>query len=115
MFKAWGECFSPEHPGVATLDCITVVFQNVVMAALLFAGIVALFMIILGGIKFLTSGGDPKQVEGARNTLTWAIVGLILILLSFFILNLIGFITGVDLSKFGFPPPAPLPATTRTL
>lgn len=103
MFKEWSGCFDLAHPGVATLDCVTVVFQNVLTAALLFAGIVALLMIILGGIKFLISGGDPKQVEGARNTLTWAIVGLILILLSFFILNLIGFITGVDLSTFGFP------------
>lgn len=105
MFQKWDSCFAKDVPNAgntATFDCLTVIFQNVVTAALLFAGIVALFMIILGGIKFLTSGGDPKQVEGARNTLTWAIIGLILILLSFFILNLIGFITGVNLSKFGF-------------
>ncbi len=112
MFKDWKSCLekvTTETNGQKTtnegipLDCVTFVFQNVLTAALLFAGIVALLMIILGGIKFLTSGGDPKQVEGARNTLTWAIVGLVLVLLSFFILNLIGFVTGVNLSTFGFP------------
>lgn len=87
----WVGCFKD---GAATLSCLPLVFYNIIGAALLFAGVVAVFMIIIGGIKFLTSGGDPKQVEGARNTLTWAVVGLIIVLLSFAILSFIGFITG---------------------
>lgn len=74
---------------VATLSCLPALFQNIVSAALLFAGVVALFLIIISGIKFITSGGDPKQVEGARHTMTYAIIGLIIILLSFFIINVI--------------------------
>lgn len=97
----WGSCLEViDGKTVATLKCIPVVFQNIVSAALLFAGIVAVILIIISGIKFLTSGGDPKQVEGARHTLTYAIIGLIVILFSFAIINLIADITGVQCIKF---------------
>lgn len=78
---------------VATLNCLPALFQNVVKAALLFAGAVALFLIIISGLKFITSAGDPKQVEGAKHTMTYAIIGLIIILTSFLIINLIANIT----------------------
>lgn len=96
----WGTCVKD---GVATLECIPKVFQNVINAALLFSGVVALFFIIYAGIKLTLSQGDPKQVEGARHTLTYAILGLILILLSFTIINLISYVTQVPCIKlFGF-------------
>lgn len=96
----WGDCVKR---GVATLECIPKVFQNVINGALLFSGVVALFFIIFSGIKLMLSQGDPKQVEGARHTLTYAILGLLLILLSFLILNLISYVTKVPcILKFGF-------------
>lgn len=88
---------------VATLDCIPVVFQQIVTYALIFAGIVAVFMIVYAGIRFITSRGDPKAVEGARNTLTWAVIGLIVIFLSFLIIGFIAFFTGTScINFFGF-------------
>ena len=96
----WDKCLEKD---VATLNCIPIVFSNILNWALAFAGVVALFLIIFSGIKFITSGGDPKQVEGARKTLTYAIIGLLIILFSFFILNLISYVTGVECIKmFGF-------------
>jgi thiosulfate reductase cytochrome b subunit len=100
MFKDWGSCVVNDVP---TLNCLPVVFENVIRAALLFSGVVALFFIILSGIKMITSGGDPKQLEGARQTLTYAIIGLVIVLLSFFIISTIGYITGVQcINQFGF-------------
>jgi len=102
----WKDCLAKDSSGnpiagnVATLNCVTVVVQNVIYAAFLFAGIVAVILIIYSGIKFILSGGDPKQVEGARKTLTYAIIGFIVILLSFAILNLISGITGVSCIRF---------------
>ncbi len=88
---------------VATLKCIPPIFANVIFWLLVFAGVVALVLIIFSGIKFITSSGDQKQAEGARKTLTYAIGGLVLILLSFAILRFIAETTGVGcITQFGF-------------
>lgn len=105
MFGEWNSivqgCVTSK--GVATLNCVPALFLNIVQALLNFSGVVALFFVILAGFKFITSSGDPKQVEGARQTLTYAIIGLVVILLSFFIINLIAGITGTTCIKmFGF-------------
>lgn len=89
----WDSCLEGD---VATLSCIPIIIKNVINAALVFAGIVALFLIIFSGTQYITSKGDPQKVEGAKKTLTWAIIGLVLIFLSFFIVSLISNITGVD-------------------
>jgi hypothetical protein len=86
-------CVSPE--GVATLACIPVVVQNVINALVVIAGIVAVFMIIYAGYKFVMSEGDPEKIAAARKTLVYAIAGLIFIFLSFFFLQMISNLTGV--------------------
>ncbi len=88
----WASCLEGD---VATLRCVPIVIKNVVQWALIFAGVVALFLIIFAGFKFVTSKGDPQEVDNAKKTLTYAIIGLLLILLSFAILNLIASVTGV--------------------
>lgn len=102
--KDWNDIVADCAPnGVATLKCIPAVFQNIVLAALTFSGIVAIFLVIFSGIKFITSRGDAKQIEGARNTLTFAIIGFLLILFSFFIVNIISYVTGARcITVFGF-------------
>jgi len=92
----WGNCVSPE--GVATLGCIPVVIQNLVNALVIIAAIVAVFLIIYSGYKFVMSEGDPEKVSTARKTLLYAIAGFVFILLAFVFLNVIGQITGVKLS-----------------
>jgi uncharacterized membrane protein len=105
----WSQCLAknpdgtPVEGGVATISCIPIILSNLINAALIFSGIVAVIFIIIGGFKYIRSGGDPKQVDGARKTLTFAIIGLILVLLSFFILFMISSFTGVDcIRTFGF-------------
>lgn len=79
--------------GVPTLRCIPDLFSNLVNAALIFVGVVAVIMLIYGGIKFINSGGDQKQTSEARKILTFAILGVVLVLGSFFIINAIGWAT----------------------
>lgn len=90
----WDSCL--ENGDVATLGCIPIVIKDVITAALVFAGLVALILIIYSGIRYISSRGDPTKVEGAKKTLTYAIIGLVVIFLSFFIVNLISQITGID-------------------
>ena len=45
-------------------------------------GVVAVFMIIVGGFKYITSGGDSTGVTAAKNTILYAIIGLIIVALA---------------------------------
>lgn len=90
----WLPCL--DKNGVATLACIPIIIKNVITAALVFAGITALILIIYSGIKFISSRGDQNAIDSAKKTLTYAIIGLIVIFLSFFVVNVLGQLTGVD-------------------
>ncbi len=85
---------------VARLQDLEGIFGNVVNAVLGLAGIVLFIMLILGGFSYITSGGDPKKVESARNTLTYAIGGMIFIALAYLILKFIETFTGVPVTEF---------------
>ena len=88
------------HDGVATLRGFEGVFARVVQVVLGLGGIVLFIMLIMGGFKFITAGGDPKAIESAKKTLTYAIGGIVLIALSFLILRFISTFTGVDVTQF---------------
>lgn len=61
------------------------------------AGSVAVLFIIWGGIKYISSGDDLERRAAARRTITYAIVGLVLALLSYVIVQqVLGFIYGVE-------------------
>lgn len=78
-------------------DYGTSILQTTVNLMFIFAIILSLFFMIYGGIKWTTSEGDPKKVEGARNTILYAALGLALAFLSIFIVNVIGAFLGVPL------------------
>jgi len=82
--------------GIARLDCIPSLINAVVRGFLIFAGAVSLFLILWGGIRLVTSGGDAKQVEGARKIITSAIIGLVVVLSSFAIVYFIAYLTKSD-------------------
>ena len=85
---------------VATLQDLEGLFSNVVGIILGLAGITFFILLLSSGFKFITSGGDPKALEGAKKTLTYAVGGLIVIILSYLILLLIKEFTGVDVTIF---------------
>lgn len=96
----WDSCL---ENGVATIRCLPIIFQNLINAALIFSGATALAFIIVAGFKLMNSGGDAQKVDASRKTLVYAILGLVLILLSFFIVNFIANFTGVHcITVIGF-------------
>lgn len=48
----------------------------------LIVGVIAVVMIIVGGLKYITSSGDSSNVSGAKNTILYAIVGLVIVALA---------------------------------
>lgn len=52
-------------------------------------GIIAVIMIVFGGFRYITSGGDSTKVTSARNTILYAIIGLIIVALAQFIVKFV--------------------------
>ena len=90
-----------EEPAV--FKDLEVVFSNTLNIAVALAGIVLFVMLIIGGLGYLTSAGDPEKVKKSGGTITWAILGFVLLIASWFILKLLGQFTGIDLTQFKIP------------
>jgi hypothetical protein len=52
-------------------------------------GVVAVIMIIFGGLKYITSGGESSNVSSAKNTIIYAIIGLVVVALAQFIVRFV--------------------------
>lgn len=61
---------------------------------LFIVGVLAIFMIIYGGIRYVLSGGDNSKVKDAKNTILYAIVGLIVAILGYAIVNWVVSVVG---------------------
>ncbi len=89
--------------GFASLSQLTNVFVNITSIVSTVIGFVLLLMLIRGGIGYITAQGDPKAVASARSTITWAFIGLLVVLASFLIISLLTGVLGVDLTRFTIP------------
>lgn len=91
------------YTDIATIQGFECLFYNILQVIVFFAGIAFFFMFITGGFKYLFSGGDSKKVAAASSTLTLAIAGVIGVIVSWFILNLISQFTGINVLDFIIP------------
>jgi hypothetical protein len=94
--KAWTS--GEEDP--AQFKDMEIVFENILGIIFPVAGIAIFIMLLIGGFQKLTSGGDPKANQKSRNTITFAIVGLFLLVGIWFILRFIEEFTGVGVTEF---------------
>ena len=63
--------------------------KNVINLLLYATGIIAVIMIIIGGISYVISGGDQANITKAKNTILYAVVGLVVAIMSFAIVNFV--------------------------
>ena len=97
---SWASCLQQD---AATIQCLEPLFQNAVIAVSSLVGVALFVMFVVGGFKFLMSGGDQKQLQSAQQTLTYAIIGLVVIVLGYLILRTIQVFTGVNVTQFTIP------------
>ena len=105
--QAWKNCSVAADNGnlIPTLTCLPPLIAAFVNWALIAAGVIAIFIVVYAGYKYINSSGDPKQADTARKTLMYAVFGLFLIFMAFFVVRAIGQITGLDkncYTNFGF-------------
>jgi uncharacterized protein YacL len=75
--------------GYGTNMTADTIVTTVINTLIWFVGIIAVVFIIFGGIKYATSGGDEKKVASAKNTILYAVIGLVVALLAAVIVNVV--------------------------
>lgn len=63
--------------------------QTIVNILLFVLGAIAVIMIVIGGIKYTTSNGDASALTSAKNTILYSVVGLVIALLAYAIVNFV--------------------------
>lgn len=87
--KISGEGFAIQDLGVA--------FNNLLKIGLFMAGLIVFVFLIIGGIQWITSGGDKAKTEAARGRITAAVVGLAIVAASFAVMSLLGTVFGINI------------------
>jgi TRAP-type C4-dicarboxylate transport system permease small subunit len=80
--------------GTLTIPAIVAGLINVV---LIVAAIVFFFILVIGGIRWITSGGDKANTEAARNQITAALVGLVIVFAAWAIIQLLQTFFGINI------------------
>jgi hypothetical protein len=77
------------------IGSLVTLFLNI---AFVLAGLILLFFFILGGIGMISSAGqsDPQKAEQAKKTITSAIIGFVVVFVSYWIVKLIGSLLGIQ-------------------
>jgi hypothetical protein len=71
---------------------------GLILIVLQIVGLIAVAMIIYGGFRYVSSGGDEKVTESAKKTITNAVIGLVIVILSYVIVTIV---TNLAFSRTG--------------
>ena len=77
--------------------------STAISGLMLVVALVFFFILILGGLKWVTSEGDEKKVSAARSQITNGLIGLAIVFAAFAIMKLIGAVFEVDIFNFKIP------------
>lgn len=75
----------------------TQVISVIIGVLTIVAGIYFIFAFLTGGIQYITSGGDKAAAEAARGRITNGIIGLVIVVVAVFIIDVIGNILGINI------------------
>lgn len=87
-------------PDPAGLNEIEQIVGNVISVVVGMGFIAMLVLLIWAGFKYITSGGEPKAIQAAHQTITWALLGILFMAITWLILQLIFTFTGINVTVF---------------
>ncbi len=65
------------------------IFRTITNVLLFLIGAISVIMLIIGGIRYVVSGGDSTAVQNAKNTILYAIVGVVVAILAYAVVNFV--------------------------
>jgi len=107
-YDALRKCKSTSTSEMMTVDSVWPMVWTVINWVLIAVGIVCVVFIIIGGIRYATSGGDPEKTKSAKNTILYALIGLAISVLANVIVQIVFSATSTIIT----PPPAEETKTT---
>jgi len=75
---------------------IALIISTIIGLLSIIAGLWFLFQIIMAGYAYMTAGGDKEKIHQASQKLTQSIIGLVIVILAIFLINLLGYILRID-------------------
>jgi glucose uptake protein GlcU len=89
--EVFDECGANADAAVcaATGDDATDLIGTVIDTALFVLGMIAVLMIVIGGIRYTTSNGESSKIKEAKDTILYSVIGLIVAVLSYSIVNFV--------------------------
>lgn len=72
-----------------TANDVTTVIKNVIGILSFLVGLIAVLMIVIAGFRFVTSNGDSGTIASARNTIIYAVIGIVITVMAYAIVNFI--------------------------
>lgn len=89
---------------VATIQGLECLIANVFTVIITVIGLAGFVMFIFGAVRYMFSGGNTQHAQTARQMMTYSVIGLVVALSAFIIINLIANFTGVSIiTRFGIP------------
>ena len=79
------------------------IVAGLIRLILVITALVFFFILVIGGIRWIASGGDKQQTEAARNQITAALVGLIIVFAAWAIVQLINTFFGINIFELTLP------------
>jgi hypothetical protein len=95
VYLAEGDTEAP----VATIQGLECLIANIFIVFITIIGLAGFVMFIVASFRWMTSGGNTKGVETARNTFTFVVIGIIVALSAYIIINLIAAFTGINIIR----------------
>lgn len=91
------------------LETLTIgaIVAGLIRLILVVAALVFFFILVIGGIRWIASGGDKAHTEAARSQITAALVGLVIVFAAWAIVQLINTFFGIDIFTLTLPSATP--------
>jgi hypothetical protein len=101
IFVALGAPIIIAHPALAANGDVGQVenfIRTIIKVIAGLAGLVATGFLVAGGFTYITSSGNPEQLDKAKRTITWSLIGLAIVIAAFVISNIV---TTIATQSFG--------------
>ncbi len=98
-----GEALFGEHSGLTPSMTLGSIISNVLPNIYILAGVILFFFLIGGGLMFIFSAGqeNPEGAAQGKKAITGALIGFLIIFASYWIIQIIEFVTGVNIFEPG--------------